>query len=127
MTTRRRPCGFCTTGDCQLCRGIFSNGAAAPSGPEWHCPCAASGHPRRRGTARQPGPAAVPVITPPSTVTGPARQGAERVDHCVKCGYDFGRPQARQTCKSATACERRQQARSVVEDKAVGYRLQISA
>jgi hypothetical protein len=112
----RRPCGFCTTGDCQLCRGSYSNGAAAPDGPVWGCPCAASGHPRRRDTGRQAGPVVtvqlpgqLPPEPRPEPVPAPAVT-AQRTCHCVLCGYDFGHPQTRKTCRSAAACERRRQA-----------------
>lgn len=38
----------------------------------------------------------------------PAESESEKVRYCVKCGFDFKRPQKRQTCQSDKACQRRQ-------------------
>jgi len=39
----------------------------------------------------------------------------EHVTHCIKCGFDFKRPQKRRTCKSEAACQKRQEARAAAD------------
>jgi hypothetical protein len=64
---------------------------------------------RPRGTlAVEAAPQDQAAPEPAGTAAQEAGDGT--VTECDECGYDFGRPQRRRTCKSQAACERRQAA-----------------
>jgi hypothetical protein len=48
----------------------------------------------------------------PAAEAGDEKPAKDYVTECVDCGFKFSRPQARRTCQSAKACQKRQDARA---------------
>jgi hypothetical protein len=48
----------------------------------------------------------------PAAEAGDEKPAKDYATECVDCGFKFSRPQARKTCQSAKACQKRQDARA---------------
>jgi hypothetical protein len=87
----RHPCGFCATGDHNLCKETIRNGSQAKVAV-WECPCWQAGHtlgrqpplnrtpPRMAASAMPPRPAAVVTVDLPGTSPAgpPVRRSSRR-------------------------------------------------
>jgi len=77
-TATPKLCGFCPSGDHELCQGTYQNGANAESGPTWTCPCAAAGH-----TLGAPARTVTVVRADPAILAGIRAERQERAEAAV--------------------------------------------
>jgi hypothetical protein len=98
--------------DAQLAAVVESGSAAFKASPDF--PALEAEYERRKADGADDGSKAR-VAAMFARGSGPARAPeafAHLAAECEACGFHFSKPQRRRTCQSATACQRRQDARA---------------